>query len=144
MFPHHLCQAYVQLYRARPDEMIRKSLREMLDFILTRFFDPEYCCFKTIVAADGSRVGTRQSFGHDCEISYLAMTVAQLVGTEDEKHRMKELVTKILYRILEADFDAYGSLCNGGDLASGEREASHVWWAQAEAVTAMHGPGGIY
>ena len=137
MFPHHLCQAYVQLYRARPDEMIRKSLREMLDFILTRLFDPEHCCFKTIVAADGSRGGMHQSFGHDCEISYLAMTVAQLVGTEDEKRRMKELVTKVLYRILEADFDAYGSLCNGGDLTSGEREASHVWWAQAEAVTAM-------
>lgn len=26
---------------------------------------------------------------------------------------------------------------NGCDLATGEREKSHVWWAQAESVTAM-------
>ena len=137
MFPHHLCQAYVQLYLARPDPRIRESLRQMMQFILTRLYDPQYRCFKTIVAADDSRVGTRQSFGHDCEIAYLAMTVAQLVGTQEEQRQMKKLVTQVLRQVLEADFDAYGSLCNGADLATGQREVSHVWWAQAEAVTAM-------
>ena len=89
------------------------------------------------MAADGSRVGTRQSFGHDCEISYLALTVANLVGDDKLKADMRNVVTQVLEQALTADFDPWGSLYNGGDLVTGDREKSHVWWAQAEAVTAM-------
>lgn len=137
MFPHHLCQAYVQLYEATHDMHVGQALREMAEFIVDKLYDEEYRCFKTIVAADGSRVGTRQSFGHDCEISYLAMTVSQLVGDEMLRGKMRTVVTQVLEQVLAADFDPWGSLYNGGDLVSGEREKSHVWWAQAEAVTAM-------
>lgn len=137
MFPHHLCQAYVQLYEATQDMAVGAALREMAEFIVNKLYDPQYRCFKTIVAADGSRVGTRQSFGHDCEISYLAMTVANLVGDEKLKADMRNVVTQVLEQVLSADFDPWGSLYNGGDLVTGDREKSHVWWAQAEAVTAM-------
>ncbi len=137
MFPHHLCQAYVQLYEATHDVNVEKALREMAEFIVNRLYDEQYRCFKTIVAADGSRVGTRQSFGHDCEISYLAMTVAELVGDQELQDKMKYVCTQVLEQVLAADFDPWHSLYNGGDLVTGDREKSHVWWAQAEAVTAM-------
>ena len=137
MFPHHLCQAYVQLYRAAGDENILQALREMAEYVVSDLYDETYHCFKTIVGPDGERVGTRQSFGHDCEISYLAMKVADIVGDETLKANMKRVVTSVLERVLEADFDPWHSLYNGGDLVSGEREKSHIWWAQAEAVTAM-------
>jgi len=137
MFPHHLCQAYVQLYRAAPDETVSRALHEMLSFILERLYDPGNRCFKSILMADGSRASSHQSFGHDCEISYLALDVADLVGTEKQNHIMKSLVHQVLEQALRHDFDAYGSLYNGCDLIDNQREISHVWWAQAEAVTAM-------
>lgn len=137
MFPHHLCQAYVQLFEATGDIRVKQALLEMAQFVVDKLYDEEYHCFKTVVAADGSRVGTRQSFGHDCEISYLALRAAQLAGDEKTIRNMRTICTKVLYQILEHDFDAWGSLHNGGDLVTCEKEKSHVWWAQAEAVTAM-------
>lgn len=137
MFPHHLCQSYDQLYMATEDGRVKEALREMAEFIADRLYDEKYRCLKTIVAPDGSRVGTRQSFGHDCEISYLALTVCGIVGDSELTAKVERVITNVLKNVLENDFDKYGSLYNGGDLESGEREPSHVWWAQAEAVTAM-------
>lgn len=141
MFQHHLCQAYEQLYRATGDPEVGKALREISGYIASTLYDPQYKCFKGIMDDQGNRIGTRQSFGHDCEISYLAMDIAELVGDEELIARTREVCKSVLYQVLENDFDEYGSLINGGDLAapadSPDREKSHVWWAQAEAVTAM-------
>lgn len=137
MFQHHLCQAYEQLYRATGDPEVGKAVREFAEYMVDTLFDPEYDCFKGFMDMDGNRIGTRQSFGHDCEISYLALDMAELTGDEDLISRTKEVCTKVLRKVLENDFDSYGSLINGGDLLTGENEKSHVWWAQAEAVTAM-------
>ena len=82
-------------------------------------------------------MGTHQSFGHDCEISYLILRVAELVGEEALTQRLRSQMTDVLRNVRENDFDPYHSLHNGCDLETGVREPSHVWWAQAEAVTAM-------
>jgi len=141
MFQHHLCQAYEQLYRATGDPEVGKALREFAEYIATTLYDPEYKCFKGMMDDLGNRLGTHQSYGHDCEISYLAMDIAELVGDNALVEKTREVCRQVLYGVLENDFDDYGSLINGGDLAapkeSREREKSHVWWAQAEAVTAM-------
>jgi len=137
MFQHHLCQAYEQLYRATNDPIVGKALREFSEYICETLYDPEYRCFKGFMDKEGNRLGTRQSFGHDCEISYLAMDIAELVGDDELISKTKDVCKAVLKQVLENDFDSYGSLFNGGDLATGQREESRVWWAQAEAVTAM-------
>ncbi len=137
VFPHHLCQAYVALYQATGDQRVAKALNEMLDFVIEPLYDSRYRCFKTITDGEGHRIGTRQSYGHDCEITYLAWKVANLVGTPEQVEKMRQISIQVLGKVLERDFDSYGSLLNGGDLVTGQTEKSHVWWAQAEAVTAM-------
>lgn len=72
MFPHHLCQAYVLLYKATQNAAVGQALAEMVDFACDTLYDADYRCFKTIVEKGGTRVGTRQSFGHDCEIDQLS------------------------------------------------------------------------
>jgi len=136
-FQHHLCQAYEQLYRATEDPEVGKAVRGFVEFAVETLFDPEYNRFKGFMDKEGNRIGTRQSFGHDCEISYLIMDMAELLGDEKLIAKTKEICTKVLRQVLENDFDSYGSLYNGGDLETGERQESHVWWAQAEAVSAM-------
>lgn len=138
MFPHHLCQAYLQLYQATGDPEVGSALRDMVSFIANSLYDSQYHCFKTIISKDGSRIGTNQSFGHDCEISYLAVNAARLVGGKALQETIKAVVTDVLYHILGHNFSPYGSLYNGGDLVTGEKNPkSHVWWAQAESVSAM-------
>lgn len=137
MFPHHLCQAYVQLYAATQDTAVGKALAEMVQYACEMLYDADTRCFKTIVAKDGARVGTRQSFGHDCEISYLLQNAARVLDDPALAARVDRVCTKVLEQVLNHDYDLWGSLYNGGDLSTGEREKTHVWWAQAESVTAM-------
>ena len=132
---HHLCQAYVQLYLATGDERVKEALRQMAQLVADTLYDPQLRNLKTIVDKEGARVGTHQSFGHDCEISYLILRVAELVGEEALTQRLRSQMTDVLRNVLENDFDPYHSLYNGCDLETGVREPSHVWWAQAEAVT---------
>lgn len=137
MFPHHLCQAYLRLYQATGDAEVGAALREMVEFVAGSLYDEQYHCFKTILTKDGQRIGTNQSFGHDCEISYLVVNAAREVGDEALQEKVKTVVTDVLYHVLDNDFDPYGSLYNGGDLVTGEKQPTHVWWAQAEGVSAM-------
>ena len=70
MFPHHLCQSYVQLYYATGgDEKVKATLKEMAQLVAEKLYDPEKRDIMTIITPDGKRVGSHQSFGHDCEIS---------------------------------------------------------------------------
>ena len=137
MFPHHLCQAYVQLFEATGSPRVKAALKEMAELIVDKLHDPEQHNLKSIIDPEGRRVGSHQSYGHDCEIGYLALKVAELVGDDSLTARMKAVCTDILEQVRDKDFDPYGSLYNGCDLSTGERQPSHVWWAQAEAVTAM-------
>ena len=49
MFPHHLCQAYVLLYKATQNAAVGQALAEMVDFACDTLYDADYRCFKTIV-----------------------------------------------------------------------------------------------
>lgn len=137
MFPHHLCQAYLRLYEATGDERVGAALRELTEFAAGTLYDPRHHNFKSIITPDGARIGTHQSFGHDCEISYLLVNAAKLTCDGALQEKVRERVTDVLTNVLENDFDPYGSLYDGGDLTSDERSPVHVWWAQAEAVSAM-------
>lgn len=137
VFPHHLCQAYEQLYRATGEPEVLESLKEMAEFLVGPAFDEANRCFTTFVNKDGSRLGNHQSLGHDCEISYLAMDVAELTGDEALIARMKEICTIVMNRVLEIGIDPWGSLYNGYDIETMEKEKSHVWWAQSEGGNAL-------
>jgi cellobiose epimerase len=137
MFNHHLCQAYEQLYNATGDASILLPLREMADCMVNVLHDQKNHCFCTMFDKSGQRLGTHQSFGHDCELSYLAMDVALLLKDDALTARMKAVCEDVLRQVLKTGFDPWHSLYNGVDLETGAKEKSHVWWAQAEAVTAM-------
>ena len=137
MFAHHLFQAYLRLYEATKDSEVGKALREMAEVLLDRLYDKELHNFMTIITADGKRIGTNQSFGHDCEISYLLLNVVRILGDAELIARTEEVLKELLYQVLENDFDPWGALYNGGDLYKPERSPVHVWWAEAEAVSAM-------
>lgn len=137
VFPHHLCQAYEQLYIATKDADVLAALRDLAEFLAGPAFDSENLCFTTFVGKDGKRVGDRQSLGHDCEISYLAYDVAELVGDSALTERIKEVCEVVLRQVLKIGFDEHHGLYNSYDVSTGEFPKVHTWWVQAESVMAM-------
>ena len=137
MFSHHLCQAYYRLWQATHDEIIAQSLRDMIAFLLDKLYDPINMNFMTLVTQDFKRVGSRQSYGHDCELSYLVINIVNDIGEEPLKKKAYEIVKSILGKIVLHAFDENGALYNGVDLLTNEAGNVHVWWTQAEAVSAM-------
>ena len=137
MFSHHLCQAYYRLWQATHDETIKQPLLDMVCFLLDKLYDPVYRNFMTLVSQDFQRIGTRQSYGHDCELSYLIINIVNDIGDNELKKKAHTIVKDVLDKIVNTAFDANGALYNGVDLISGETGNVHVWWTQAEAVSAM-------
>ncbi len=113
------------------------SLRDLAEFLAGPAFDSENLCFTTFVGKDGKRVGDRQSLGHDCEISYLAYDVAELVGDSALTERIKEVCEVVLRQVLKIGFDEHHGLYNSYDVSTGEFPKVHTWWVQAESVMAM-------
>ncbi len=137
MFAHHLCQAYLRLFQATGDEKVGAALREMVELMMDKLYDPEYHNFCTAVDGQGKRLGTNQSFGHDCEISYLMVNAAEAVGDKALNEKVRRITADVCTYAMEHDFDPWGALYNGGDLLSDKRSNVHVWWAEAEGVSSM-------
>lgn len=137
MFQHHLCQAYELFYRATKNEEVGKALHEFLTYITDTLYDPEFRCYKGMVAPDGGRIGTHQSFGHDCEISYLAVDIAEQLGEQELLEKTKVCCKAALETVYQKAIGPFGNFINSGDLVTGEMGTELVWWAQAEGVTGM-------
>ena len=138
IFPHHMYQAYLRLWQATRDGRVADALREMTVYFADVMYDPAYRCLRPVRFMDGQPVPRlRQSFGHDCEISYLAVEIAELVGDEALQTKIRQEVADMLDRLERECYDPYGALVDIGDFDCRPQPGSHVWWAQAESVTAM-------
>ena len=137
VFPHHLCQAYEQLYRATGSTEVLQSLRELGEWLAGPVFDAEHQCLATFLDQEGKRVGSRQSLGHDCEISYLALDVAKLVGDQALLNKIVDNDIKVLRRVLEIGYGPYGGMYNAYDVDTMEFTKMYTWWVEAESAMAM-------
>ena len=137
IFPHHLCQAYEQLYRATGDAEVLSAVRDLAAYMAGPVFDAENRCFITFIGADGKRISDHQGLGHDCELSYLAYDIAQLTGDPEIIAKMNANCEAVVSRVLEIGYSKYGGLYNGYDIKTGKPTDAHVWWTEAESVMSM-------
>ena len=137
IFPHHLCQAYEQLYRATGSAEVLQSLHELCEWLAGPVFDAEHNCLATFIGPDKKRIGSRQSLGHDCEISYLSMDVANLVGDPELIAKIAANNEKVVRRVLEIGYSPYGGLYNFYDVETGELAKMYTWWVETESAMSM-------
>ncbi len=137
-FPHHMYQAYLRLYQATHDEKVKAALYDMTWYYANVMYDSEYRCLRPTMSTSGERYNTvRQSFGHDCELSYLAVEIAETLGNDELTAKIKSEVADMLTRLRDECYDPYGALYDAGNYECEHTSKSHCWWAQAESVTAM-------
>ncbi len=137
MYPHHLCQAYFRLYQATHNEKLVTPLKELVEILLHELYDEEHHSFVTLVTKDMKRIGNSVSYGHDCELSYLIINIVDELQFSDIREKAYKVVTDVLTQVVENAFDPNGCMYNGASFEAGPTGRVHVWWAMAEAVSAM-------
>jgi mannobiose 2-epimerase len=137
MFQHHLCQAYEQFYRATKNEEVGKALLGFLRYANEILYDREHRCFMNVVGKNGTRVSTRQSLGHDCEIGYLMLDIAEQLADEELLAKTREIVLATLETVYQNAIGKFGNFIGYVDLETGQKSDELIWWSQAEGVSGM-------
>jgi len=152
----HLLEAFTELYRVWPNELLRERLEELLliirDTITTEqgymnlFFEANW----TPVSFRGSSPDEIKkhfyldhvSFGHDVETAYLMLEASHALGLENDTltlQKGKKMVDHALKHGWDSDL---GGFYDGGYYFDTEEDLQIVnadknWWAQAEGLNTL-------
>lgn len=129
----HIMEAYTNLYRVWPDDLLRRRLTELVDRMVTRVLDPKTKHLHLLLAADWSPRSREISYGHDIEFSWLVTEAAEVLGDEALLARVRPLALEIAAVTRAEGLDSDGGLYTEGG-PDGVTDASKHWWPQAEAA----------
>lgn len=152
----HLLEAFTELYRIWPDDLLRERLLEMHLLIrdtitqdfgsMTLFFEPDWTSvsFQHTSREEIERHHYLEhvSFGHDVETAFLLTEASHVLGLENDQ-RTDSVAKKMVDHALKFGFDEeLGGFYDAGYYFEGEdtltitRESKN-WWAQAEGLNAL-------
>jgi mannobiose 2-epimerase len=150
----HIMEAFTELYRVWPDELVRKRLEEMFylirdtfvhpDGFLQLYFYPDWTLLTPDKLNDLSEEAVRFiahfTYGHDVETAYLLLETAHYLGLgEDEKtHRIAK---RLVDHSLESGWDKQaGGFFDAGIETDGQITVFNKhksWWGQIEGLNAL-------
>lgn len=129
----HILEAFANLYKAWPDEMLKKRIQELLEIFDTHiidnnthhlhlFFDEEWTVKSNIV-----------SFGHDIEAAWLLQEAAEVIEDKDliAKFKMEALA---MANSVKSGIGNDNGLWYEYDLNKQHLIKEKHWWPQAEAM----------
>ena len=152
----HLLEAFAELYRVWPDNLLRQRLFEMLTLIrdtitnekgyLVLYFEKDWTPVSFRDSSEAVRMENiyydHVSFGHDVETGYLMLEASFVLGLESDL-----LTLKIAKRMIDH------ALANGWDNEKGGfydqgyyfkdsnsitiLSKSKIWWVEAEGLNAL-------
>jgi len=130
----HILESYTNLYRIWPDEILKKQIKNLLTIFIHKikqannhlglFFNDDW-------VMQGSKI----SFGHDIESSWLLLETAEVLCDD----KLYETISKECYKIATAALEGYtkeGSMINE-KLSNGLIDGEKNWWVQAETVAGL-------
>ncbi len=152
----HLLEAFTNLYKVWPDELLRERLEEMLvlirDTITTQkghmdlFFQPDWT---SVSFKEQSREEIERhyyldhvSFGHDVETAYLMLEASKALGLENDTLTLKKGKKMVDHSLKTGWDEETGGFYDGGYYFSGEDQITILngkknWWAQAEGLNTL-------
>ncbi len=129
----HIMEAYTNLYRVWPDDLLRRRLSELVDRMVTRVIDPKTKHLTLLMAADWSAQSKEFSYGHDIEFSWLLTEAVDVLADPALAARLRPVALEIA-RVARAEgLDLDGGMYNEGS-PDGIVNAGKDWWPQAEAA----------
>jgi mannobiose 2-epimerase len=129
----HLLEAYTNLLRVWPDPRLRDDLRALLDLMLSRIIDPKTRHLVLYFDETWTPVSDEISFGHDIELSWLAVEAANVLGDPTMQARAKATALEMAAVTLAQGVDPDGGMLNEAN-SHGLTNTNKDWWPQAEAT----------
>ncbi len=152
----HLLEAFTELYKVWPDELLRKRVYEMLLLIrdtiaspqgwLRLFFQPDWA---PVSVRDSSRETILAhhnldyvSFGHNVETAYLMLEASETIGIKNDTTTLR-IGKKMVDHALQNGWDnKVGGFYDEGFYFKDSTNISILrdtknWWAQAEGLNSL-------
>ncbi|MEZ0536283.1 AGE family epimerase/isomerase [Caldicellulosiruptoraceae bacterium PP1] len=129
----HLLEAYNNFLKATRDTKVEKSLLHLVDILLNKMLRKEIFHFGAFFDSKFNLIDTTISYGHDIESSWLIWETAEIIGDNNLKNSIKDIIIKVADITFEEGIDnefggvyseKYGNVLND----------KKVWWVQSEAV----------
>jgi len=151
----HIIEAFTELYKVWPDELVRERLEKIYRLISEKIVDEKGSLtlfltrdWQPITFRDSSEAVIRRniyidhvSFGHDIETGFLLLEAAHALGMVDEK--AIAFSKKMVDHTIENGWDEKnGGIYDRGYYFKGVDSCTiihdaKVWWAEAEAMNAL-------
>ena len=152
----HLLEAFTELFRVWPDELLRERLKEMLflirDTITTKqgylrlFFLPDWT---PVSIGDSSSEYILQhhnldyvSFGHNVETAYLMLEASETLGLKNDSRTIQVAKKMVDYALMNGWDNKTGGFYDEGFYFKDSGSITILkdtknWWAQAEGLNSL-------
>lgn len=127
----HVLEAYTNLYRVWPDELLRRRIQDLLEVFDRHIIDPFSWHLGLFFNEDWEPRSTLISYGHDIEAIWLLQVAADTIRDQEWMDRIRGLSVPIAMAAAEG-LDADGGLWYEKEQAWLVPEKH--WWPQAEAM----------
>jgi mannobiose 2-epimerase len=151
----HILEAFTELNKIWPDQLVKKRLEEMLAIVRDTFVNEKGYLnlnftenWKLISNRDSDekiiyrmKESDHISFGHDVETAFLLLEASYILGTEDRK--TLDIAKGLVDHALDNGFNAgSGGFYNEGYYFKGRDtivilDKNAQWWVQAEGLNAL-------
>ncbi len=136
----HLLEALTSLYRAWPDESVRRRLAELLLINVQTVRHPVVPCNIDGWRPDWTIVqmpaNLRASYGHDIECAWLVLDAAHALGQPEAT--LRHWAVALVGNSLRDGFDrTHGGFYYSGPAGAPADDTKKEWWVQAEALPSM-------
>ncbi len=130
----HVLEAYAELYRALPDERVRRAGAMCLERFLHVMYNAQACRLEVFYDKDYRSLLDMQSYGHDIEASWLMWDAAEALLPEGERAPYRAMCLALAESTCERALTDHGM---ENEVVEGVVEHTRVWWVQAETILGL-------
>lgn len=128
----HLIEAYTELYRVDSKEKVALCIRQMLDSLAERVYNPKLRRLDVFFDLDWNPLIDLHSYGHDIEASWLVDRACEVLGDIDYTNKISVITKALVDHIHSVALDDSSSVYN--ECEDDIVDKKKVWWVQAEAI----------
>lgn len=133
----HVLEAYTNLYRIWPDELLRQRLSRLIQLFLDTILDVERGHLRLFFDKNWRIRSQKISFGHDIEAAWLLTEAAEVLNAPDLLTRVQQAAVRMADAVLKKGVDTDGGLLNEAG-PEGVTDSNKDWWPQAEAMVGFY------
>lgn len=130
----HVMEAYTGLYRVYKSGVVKKALRNSIEWFCERIFDKGSGHLRLFLNRDWEDISKNFSYGHDIEASWLLAESLEELGDPDLVARFSDCILALSDSCLREGMGEQNQVLDTYDLSLQIRHRESEWWVQAEAM----------